>query len=339
MMPQTTLASAAHGGADYAELAQLGIRPDQLLDFSVNINPAPVPEALRALLAAVDITTYPDTDSRRVREAAAEACSVTPDHVLAGNGSSELIWLIGLAYLQPGDTVVLRQPSFGEYERAARIFKSEVRRYSEPLPAQPAKLGFICNPNNPTGDLVPASAILDLADRQPETTWILDEAYADFAIGRPTVIGLDMPANLIVLRSLTKFAALAGLRLGMAVAQPSIIQRLSAVKPPWNVNALAQAAGEYALRHPELLPDLDVLAASKRELMQGLRQLGLSPQSSACNFFLVEVGDACGIRRQLLRQRCLVRDCASFGLPEFIRIAVRSPGENRQLLAALANVL
>jgi len=322
-----------HGGPDHAELRQLGITPQELLDFSVNANPAPIPAELRNLLAAVDVTAYPDTDSRRVRETAAEAYGVSADHVLAGNGSSELIWLVCLAYLQPGDTVLVRQPTFGEYERAARIHGAEIVPYPSPWPSQPAKVAFVCNPNNPTGDCTPAGNL------RPDTLYVVDEAYADFVEGRPTLIGRDMPDNLIVLRSLTKCSALAGLRLGLAFAQPAVIETVRKIKPPWNVNAIAQAAGEYALCHPELLPDLDWLAASRRELADGLRRLGFDPLPTDCNFFLVPVGDAKKLRSELLRRRCLVRDCTSFGLPDHIRIAGRSPEDNCRLLAAFAEIL
>lgn len=314
--------AAVHGGVDEAELAALGLDREQVLDFSVNTNPAPVPDELRRVIAAADVASYPDSDSRRLRQAAAEAYGVSPEQVVAGNGSSELIWLICLAFLKPGDAVLVRQPTFGEYERAARIHHAEVT--SQP----PAALTFICNPNNPTGEYTPLDGL-------PAGLVVVDEAYADFVEGRPTLIGPAMPDNLLVLRSLTKFSALAGLRLGLAFGQPPLIEALRRVKPPWNVNAAAQAAGEYALHHPELLPDLTALAAARSELVDGLRRLGFAPQRTDCNFFLVPVDDAAVLRRKLLAQGCLVRDCTSFGLPDQIRVAVRAPADNARLLAAL----
>jgi histidinol-phosphate aminotransferase len=345
------LQPAVHGGPDYAELAKLGIGLDELLDFSVSINPAPAPPELSELLAGIDLSTYPDGESRQLREAAAECYGVTPEHVLAGNGSSELIWLIAFAYLEPGDSVLVLDPSFGEYERAARLCQADVTRVmvwqtsfppniaellDQALEARQPKIAFVCNPNNPTGQHVSTADLLTLARHHPETLLVLDEAYADFVAGRPTAIRGDMPDNLTVLRSLTKFSGLAGLRLGLVFAQPAVIATLRTVKPPWNVNALAQAAGTYALRHPTMLPDLETLAAATDELMDGLRRLSFEPQATACNFFLVPVGDGRAFRRRLLEKRCLVRDCASFGLPGYIRVAVRTPDENGRLLRALA---
>lgn len=334
---------AVHGGPNLAELSELGLRPEDVLDFSVNTNPAPVPDGLRQAIASADPTTYPDGESRLLREAAAGAYRVSPEQVLAGNGSSELIWLAALAYLGHGDRVLVRQPTFGEYEIASRVAGACVIRYESEL--EPAlvehrpKAAFVCNPNNPTGDRLEPEVLRRLAGAYPETLFVVDEAYADFAAGRPTLIGPEMPDNVIVLRSLTKFSALAGLRVGLAFAQPRVVDALRKVKPPWNVNAVAQAAGEYALRHPELLPDLAWLHAARDELMQGLRRLGLAPLPTDCNFFLVPIGDAAGIRRKLLGCGCLVRDCASFGLPDHIRIAARSPEDNAKLLAAFEEVL
>ncbi len=343
------LQPVAHGGPDEAELCELGVPPDELLDFSVNTNPAPIPDELRRVIASADVSTYPDSDCRRLREAAAEAYGVRPEQVLAGNGSAELIWLIALAFVEAGDSVLLPQPTFGEYERAALIHAATILR----VPACPSldidvfesilerapRVAFVCNPNNPTGRQMAPALLTEVARRHPETLLVVDEAYADFVAGRPTTISSAMPENLVVLRSLTKFSALAGLRLGVAFGQPEAICWLGKVKPPWNVNAAAQAAGEYALRHPELLPDLDWLAEAREEMLQGLRGLGLKPLPTDCNFFLLPLAGGARVRRLLLEQRCLVRDCTSFGLPDHVRIAVRSGEDNRRLLAAFEAVL
>jgi len=427
------LAPAVHGGPDYAELCALGVRPEDVLDFSVSVNPTPPPPELREVLASVDVSTYPDSDCWELRQAAAERYGVSPEQVIAGNGSSELMWLIGVAYISPGDRVLVLEPTYGEYRRIAAICGAEVvseawpalsgahipqgsgaeagrgmpmdavsvkrpGRRGEVRPAedwasylgprgaltsadvadsgsklvakgtgegrqvraarvrgskQPgspwwlggacqrarAKVAFICNPNNPTGEHVPAAALAELACEQASTLFVVDEAYADFVDGRPTLIGPTMPDNVIVLRSLTKFSGLAGLRLGLAFGAERAIAALKAVKPPWNVNSLAQAAGTWALNHPECWPDLAKMARDMEELVGGLRLLGLEPLPTSCNFFLARVGDAAEVRRKLLARGCLVRDCTSFGLPEYVRIAVRTPEENRRLVAAFAQLL
>jgi histidinol-phosphate aminotransferase len=331
---------AVHGGLDYAELAELGLRPGDVVDFSVNINPAPLPDELRDMLAHADVSTYPDSESRRLRQAAANRYGVSPDMVLAGNGSSELIWLACMAYLRAGDSVAVRQPTFGEYARAAQIFCATIGAFRGPLPELGnERLAFICNPNNPTGGFVPVADIVKLARDRPDTLLVVDEAYADFVDGRPTAISADMPHNLLVLRSLTKFAALAGLRLGLAFAHPQVIAALSAVKPPWNVNVLAQTAGEYAMCHPKLLPDIAALARRRTYLQAGLRRIGLAPEPTSCNFFLLPLPqEAATVRRQLLGKGVLVRDCASFGLPNHIRICVRPEPDCVRLVECLASL-
>jgi histidinol-phosphate/aromatic aminotransferase/cobyric acid decarboxylase-like protein len=144
----------------------------------------------------------------------------------------------------------------------------------------------------------------------------------------------------LVLRSMTKDFALAGLRLGYAVGAEELIASLARVRPPWSVNALAQAAGVAALHDREhLARSLELLAAAKGELMAALTALGMRVLPSAAPFFLVRVGDGAAVRLALLRQGILVRDCASFGLPEFIRICPRRPEENARLVAALREVI
>jgi histidinol-phosphate aminotransferase len=346
LAPKSHLAAvrpATHGGLNHAELRQLGISPEDVLDFSVNTNPVPIPAELRQVITSANVATYPDSACRGLREAVAIAYGVTPEQVLAGNGSSELIWLVGSAYVEAGDTVLVRQPTFGEYEAAARVQGAVVATYADTfesaLRTHAPKAMFVCNPNNPTGDQLQPNEVVQLARRYPATLFVVDEAYADFVDGRPTAISPDMPDNFLVLRSLTKFAALAGLRLGLAFGQPVVIEALTKVKPPWNVNAAAQAAGEYALGHPELLPDLDNLASARSGLIDGLRRLGLRPLPTSCNFFLVPVKGAYDLRARLLVAGCLVRDCTSFGLPDHIRIAVRTPEDNLRLVQALEAAL
>jgi histidinol-phosphate/aromatic aminotransferase/cobyric acid decarboxylase-like protein len=143
----------------------------------------------------------------------------------------------------------------------------------------------------------------------------------------------------LVLRSMTKDYALAGLRLGYAVGPPRVVDALARVRSPWNVNALAQAAGLAALRDQgHLRETLDALQAAGAQLVTGLRQRGWDPLPSTVHFFLIDVGDGGRLWARLLREGVLVRDCASFGLPSYVRIAARRPEENARLLAAMAEV-
>jgi histidinol-phosphate/aromatic aminotransferase/cobyric acid decarboxylase-like protein len=170
----------------------------------------------------------------------------------------------------------------------------------------------------------------------PRTLFVIDEAYLTFAIGARSVLTLQAD-NVLLLRSMTKAYALAGIRLGYAVGHPDVLAVLRQVRPPWSVNALAQAAGVAALTDAAHIErSLAQVAQAKQRLVAELYRLGLEPVPSSTHFFLLKVGNATACRQALLRRGLLVRDCTSFGLPAYIRVATRRPEENAQLLAALA---
>lgn len=340
-----------HGGPNHAELARLGIDPNDVLDFSVNSNPlGPSPRALRAIVT-VDPSKYPDREATDLRSALAEADEVAPDEILVGNGSVELIWLLAQVYLDAGDRALVVGPTFGEYEAAIRRQGAEVAVFGaaaaddfRPRPddllaavrmARP-RLVFVCNPNNPTGHALGPTELARILDACGESLLVVDEAYLDFADGVESALALRRDPRVVVIRSMTKNFGLAGLRLGYAVADRSVIRELAAAQPPWSVNALAQAAGIAAMSDREHLRAGLVLAArSKAYLADGLSGLGLKSLPSRTNFWLVPVDNGAELRRRLLRHGVLVRDCASFGLPEHVRLAARPLAECDRLLRAL----
>jgi histidinol-phosphate/aromatic aminotransferase/cobyric acid decarboxylase-like protein len=197
------------------------------------------------------------------------------------------------------------------------------------------RLVFLCNPNTPTGTFVAPDSIVHWAATFPRTLFIVDEAYLTFTASAPSVLPVRCP-NMLVLRSMTKAYALAGLRLGYAVGSPDILAALRRARPPWSVNALAQAAGIAALQDTAHLTHcLTRIAQAKHDFVAGLDALGLTPVPSTTHFFLACVGSGADCRQALLQRGMLVRDCASFGLPEYIRVATRRPEENARLLIAL----
>jgi histidinol-phosphate aminotransferase len=343
-----------HGSPDYAELRELGIAPQSLIDFSVGFNPLGAPPGLWEKLASQPVDRYPDSQAAEFREALARKLKLKPENVIAGNGSSELMWLCCMAYFGPGDRVLIIEPTFGEYERACLIAGSQpVKIKATPPDFQiqietiihrakdcQAKGIFLCNPNNPTGTYLEKSAIERLLDSLPDCLLILDEAYAAFTDSLWRSEGLIHKGNVIILRSMTKDYALAGLRLGYALAEASIISNLWRVCPPWNVNALAQKAGILALREKEhLRRGQQIIKESKDFLYKELVKLGVSPLLSRTNFFLVKVGQAAAVRKALLQKGILVRDCTSFGLPEYIRLAALSLTDCEKLIKALTEIL
>jgi L-threonine-O-3-phosphate decarboxylase len=343
-----------HGAPDYAELERLGLDPEGVLDFSVNSNPYGPSPAVREAVDRVPLDRYPDREALALRRALAERLDAPPTHIVAGNGTSELIWLVAFAFLQPKDRVFVVGPTFGEYRRAAALMGAQVQMWiarpereftvnseevEQRLWETKPRLVFICNPNNPTGTVLPPEVMAAWAHAHPGTLFVIDEAYLAFAPGLKSALSLGAN-NILVLRSMTKDHALAGLRLGYAVGHVPVIRALSQVRPAWNVNALAQAAGLAALGdEAHRQQSLQALARAKEKLVAGMAELGLPPLPSATHFFLVHVGDGAAFRQALLRQGILVRDCASFGLPAHVRIATRRPEENARLLEAIRTIL
>jgi histidinol-phosphate aminotransferase len=348
-------APAQHGAIDYVELERLGLDPDQVLDFSVNSNPFGPPPGLHAVLEQLALDVYPDREALDLRRCLADHLAVRPERIVVGNGSSELLLLIGLAFLSPGDQVLVLEPSFSEYRRVASLMGARVLSWVAAdendycldceeldwiLQQAAPRLVFLCNPNNPTGQVLESGLLADWLHKYPATLFVVDEAYQAFAPDFQSALDIQAD-NLLVLRSMTKDYALAGLRLGYAVGPERIVAALALVRPAWNVNRAAQAAGMVCLTaegQAHLHSSLAALQFAKTQLMEGLRRLGMHPRPSQVHYFLLPVSDAKSFRRTLLRHGILVRDCASFDLPNYVRIATRRPEENQRLLNAIQNV-
>ncbi|HTU19880.1 MAG TPA: histidinol-phosphate transaminase [Gemmataceae bacterium] len=345
-----TVPRAVHGAPDHAELQRLELRPADVLDFSSPINAYGPSPSVREAVARTPLDRYPDDEALALRAALAERLGVPPTRILAANGCSELIWLAALAFLHPCDRVLILGPTFAEYARMAALMDAHLRTHlaseenafapsldevNDDLDRWQPQLVFLCNPNNPTGAGLDARIVASWTQDYQNTIFIVDESYLAFAAGLESMVSFA-GGNVLVLKSMTKEFALAGLRLGYAVGAEEAIASLARVRPPWSVNALAQAAGIAALRDREHLNDsLQRLAAAKSELTAAIAALGMQVLPSAAPFFLVRVADAAAVRLALLRKGVLVRDCASFGLPQYVRICTRRPEENARLVAAL----
>jgi histidinol-phosphate/aromatic aminotransferase/cobyric acid decarboxylase-like protein len=278
-----------------------------------------------------------------------------------GNGTADLLWLIGLLYAQRR-RVAIFEPTFGEYENVAGLMRASVVKICHPgwtettagryepaattveesaaaLAACRPEVVLLCNPNNPTGHWLGSAELERMLAAAPEALWIVDEAYIEFmAQPQSTVERIDR-GNLLVLRSMTKDFSLGGLRLGYVLGSPALIAPLQTAQPPWNVNTLAQLAGARCLDQLDWRnKSLAQLRVDCTELRQGLQEMGFDPLSSVVNYFLVPVASPPTLRQALLARKLMVRDCTSFGLPQFIRLATQRPAQNRLLLDALAGV-
>ncbi|MCL5998084.1 MAG: histidinol-phosphate aminotransferase family protein [Chloroflexi bacterium] len=326
-------------------------RPPNLLDFSSNVNPfGPSPRVWDAL-RGVAIGQHPDPRATPLRKVLAQAHGLDAREVLVGNGSVELIYHLAVAFLCANDRVLIVAPTFGEYAAAASIMGSEIVMYraraeqnfevdlealfSLARETRP-RLIFLCNPNNPTGAYLPRDAVEALLRGCPDSLIVLDEAFVRFTAGAWDSRGLLAHGNLLILRSLTKDYALTGLRVGYAMGTPGVIEALEKVQPPWSVNAFAQAAAIAALRDEDYLQETLVeIAQASAALRAALAQGGWRVVPTSVHFSLIEVGAASAFCATLVRRGMAVRDCSSFGLPAFVRVATRKPEENAQLVSGL----
>ncbi len=358
-----------HGGNLVWAATLAGCSPSAILDFSASINPLGPPQsALDALQVSIpDLRNYPDPDYRALRQALSQHHDLPIEWILPGNGSAELLtWASRELATLP--LTYLLTPAFGDYFRALKAFNAPLQLQplsgfdDRPTPAnaasplddlaQLAQLAnptaglLINNPHNPSGRLFSAEAILPLLPQFKLV--VIDEAFMDFLppSTQQSLIDavVDYP-NLVILRSLTKFYSLPGLRLGYAIAHPDRLQQWQQWRDPWSVNTLAAAAAIAALQDTAFQQKTwDWLAEARSQLVAGLAQLPhLFPLPSSANFLLVRCQiSVTALQQQLLTQhQILIRDCVSF--PElgdgYFRVAVRTVAENQRLIDGLAQVL
>ena len=316
----------------------------------------PSPKAVNAIRSALDaLHRYPDGTCRLLRERLAKRLRVEPSSLLFGNGSDELIVLALRAFVDPGDNVVVARPTFLMYELQSKACGASVtvvplKRLRYDLPAMAAavtrrtKLVFIANPDNPTGTYVTRRELEAFLNNVPgDPIVFLDEAYYEFVSARdyPKSLGYMADRPVIITRTFSKAYGLAGLRVGYGIAQPSLIAAMEAVREPFNVNSLAQAAAAAAL------DDTAFLTKTRRVTEQGrafvtaqLQQLRVRYVPSATNFILVEIGPrAPQIAQALLRQGVIVREMSGWTLSGYIRVTLGTMPENRRLMQALKKCL
>ncbi|MFC2033860.1 histidinol-phosphate transaminase [Chloroflexota bacterium] len=357
MLPKRNMeeiATGTHGGINYTELERLGINPSDILDFSVSINPFGPPTGIREIINNFSIDRYPDSESIELRLSLSKNLGTSINNIIIGNGSTELIRLITTAYLGNEDSILIPQPTYGEYIIASNLAGAKVIKrpiWKEPdfqfniteilslIEKHQPKGIFLCNPNNPTGQYLSEEEIKQILSAAKNSLIILDEAYIAFTQNAWESSGLIKNDNLIILRSMTKDYALAGLRLGYAIAEESIISILQRVKPPWNVSSIAQKAGLFVLKNRSHLKESFIkIIEAKNFLITELNHIGLVTVPSQTNFFLLKVKEAAKFRQSLLTKGVMVRDCTSFGLPDYIRIAPRTLPECQRLIEVIKEI-
>jgi len=351
-----------HGGNVFDVARQLGVDPTEIADFSASINPLGLSAMVRkAIICAMDsLVHYPDSSHREFKQALADHHGLSAINIVAANGSTELIY--HLPAMLHGKRALIVSPSFSEYVRALgqqhweaqHFILDHENNFSLDLEALRLKLAegyealYLCNPANPGGTLYPLRVIEQVYSLciASGTFLVLDEAFMDFCEESSAKRFMVKGDNGIVLRSMTKFFGIPGLRLGYAIASSTLAERLDAMGGPWSVNTLALAAGVAALHDTEHNHQtIEFIRRERRSLFEKLsdiKQLRVFPSST--NYLLLQITNGTSsfeLRDRLMHQRILIRDCASFrGLSsQFFRVAVRTVEENEKLLRSLKGTL
>jgi threonine-phosphate decarboxylase len=354
-----------HGGDVWRVAEEFGIPAWDILDFSSNINPRGLPARAAERLArdACDsrlLGLYPDPSARRLRKALSERLSVPAAAIVVGPGAEALLTPI-LRSLQSRRALV-PVPAFSEYRRVceqqgiefapfllerSECFRTPVDRLSQHLHAAPSGVVILNNPHNPTGSILEAHEVRRIRESANASgaTLLLDEAFIDYAPHASLARDAAAGPGLVVLRSLTKFYGCPALRVGHAIAHPESIRRIEAMSPTWPVtqlaiDALAEAVADREFEEVSLRENSE----AREVLVESLSALGMVVFPSAANYLFLELPAsmpaASQLRTNLIeKHRILIRDCDSYeGLApaRYVRVAVRSPQENRSLIQAMA---
>jgi len=356
-----------HGGNVWKVSEKHKIPVDQIIDFSISTNPLGAPEkAVDSIRLHLNlIHHYPDPAPEWLLEALAESAGVAPNNVVVGNGSTELIYLFNEVFLEDGYEAVIPVPSFSEYKAAierfggnmtfikcnsANNFKLNFEALENTL-TKKTRIIFLCNPNSPTGWLYEKAELLRIIKFAAEKNVLVfvDEDYVDFVDdGKRYSMAEYVNAynNLFVLRSLTKFFGLAGVRIGFGVGSPDLVDVLRKVIMPWSVNSLAMFAAAEAVKDTEFIKKSRLLISnSKKQMLAMLETIPwLKVYPSETNFLLIEITredlTSTQLAEGLAKKGLLIRDCKDFdGLNnKFFRVAVRKPEENRKLAEQLKSL-
>lgn len=317
----------------------------------------PSPRALEAMAAtAGEMHRYPDGGCFYLKQKLAELLGLQPGNLLFGNGSNELIEFLGHVYLNPESSLVMSECAFVVYRLVAALFQAGVtavpmKHFTHDLDAMleavtpQTRLLIVCNPNNPTGTFNPPREIDRLIERLPDSVLaVFDEAYYEVMpeADRPDVLRhiREGRKNVLVLRTFSKAYGLAGLRLGYAVAHEETIALLNHVRQPFNVNAMALAAGLAALDDPSHLDATRAMVAEGLDFLAvECAAMDLETVPSAANFILVKTGDGRRVFEELQSRKVIARPMNGYGLPEWVRITVGTPKQNRLIMEALRQIL
>jgi len=366
--PIRELSPCIHGGDVWKISEKFKIPLDQVIDFSVPINPLGIPKkVLQTIRTHLNlIKNYPDPNHEWLIETLSNYVGVKSNNIIVGNGSTELIYLFAEVFVESGCDAVIPIPTFGEYKVAtmriggrpwflkcdpAKNFRLNFEELEKAI-SKKTRIVYFCNPNSPTGILYEKDDVLRVVRLAAEKNVLvfLDEDYVDFVDDDKRYSMAEYVTrydNLFILRSLTKFFALAGLRIGFGIASPDVVKALRRAKMPWSVNSLAMFAATEAVKDDDYVKRSRLLISrSKRQMQKMLQEFPwLKVYPSETNFFLIEIteGDLTStqLKEELARKGLLIRDCSDFdGLnSRFFRVSVNKPEENKKLIEHLKSFI
>ena len=352
----------AHGGLDYPRLKEQGLNPDEIIDFSVSINPFPVHESIINAVRNCSLTRYPDSSALDLREAIAchEKCTV--EEILAVNGTSQGINLIGEALLDSRSTVLIAAPAYSQYKNISQLKRAEIIELQSDvsqdfnpdikviiriIKEKKPQIFWVCNPNNPTGTYIRKEKMeeIEKAAIKTGTIVVIDEAYVAFT--NKELRFNKISSKILRLNSMTKDYGIPGLRLGYIHGDKELLKTISDYQPEWSISEPAQKAGIACLEEQEYYAGTwSAIRKECERIRNKLSRLGLKVLETESNFFMVRLGNresvsenetgyASLLQKALEKKKMQIRDCSSFGYPDYIRIGVHSRENNDKLIRAI----
>lgn len=334
---------------------ELGLKPEQIVKVASNENPlGPSPLAVKAIeKAAKDVHIYPDGGGYMLRQAIADKYALSMDHVVLGNGSNEIIELLCHTFLNRDAELIAAEHAFVVYKLMATLFGAKYVEVADPdfihdlegmadAITDNTRLVFIANPNNPTGTMVDQQSIDRFMERLPDhVVAVFDEAYHEFPDNPPDVLKYVREGrNVCVLRTFSKIHGLAALRIGYGLAPAHLAGLLQKARQPFNTNALAQAGALAALADEQHIQQTRrVNQQGLGYLCEALTQRGIEWVPSFANFLLIKCGHGDDVFKNMLKQGVIVRAMSGYKLPDWIRVSIGTPEENKRVLEVFDAVL
>jgi len=325
-----------------------------IIKLASNENPfGPSPKSLEAIVKETkNLQIYPDQKSIFLREALAKKLKISEDCIVVGNGSDEIMQLAMATFLRPGEEVIIPKHTFSLYETFTKIFDGkpvsvDLKNLEQDLEAmakavtKKTKMIFLCSPHNPTGTMITRKTFHEFLNKIPDNVLVVvDEAYVEFVESKEIPESLSYVLegkNVLVLRTFSKFYGLAGLRIGCGIAKKDLISYMFRVKPPFNVNRLAQAGAKAALDDKKFLDKTyKNNVEGKKYLYAELDKLGLEYKKTESNFIFIKTKKSADILfMEMFKNKVIIRPLTSFGLPEALRVSVGTKEQNEKFIKAL----